>query len=146
MICFSCDGGKESAFQQETFPCGCCDGENTLEYNLCPDCGMMWRAVNGVPIEKSPVNIQELGDFSNITLLNDKMFNQTDLTEDDQEILDKIGEHLVKISKMDKGAASMGDYVHKCLQCNSTAVDVSDGIYECTEPGCGFKWEVVKFE
>ena len=58
--------------------------------------------------------------------------------------MEKINDHLVKISKMESGEATMADYVHKCLQCNSTAVDVNDGLYKCMD--CDFEWEIVKFE
>ena len=58
--------------------------------------------------------------------------------------MENITEHLSKVDKIERGEASMSDYVHKCLQCESTAVDVDDGRYKCID--CGFEWEVVKFE
>ena len=58
--------------------------------------------------------------------------------------MDNINDHLLKVDKMENGEASMSDYVHKCLQCNSTAVDVNNGQYKCTD--CDFEWEIVKFE
>ena len=139
MICFKCSGGQESAFFQEQFPCGHCEEENLLEYNICPDCGWMWRSINGVPFDESQMHVEDLGDFASLL-----MGEQPEMTEEEAVIMDNINEHLAKISNMETGEAKMGDYVHKCLHCNSTAVDVNNGVYKCTD--CDFEWEIVKFE
>ena len=82
------------------------------------------------------LNIKDLGDFAEL------MTNSfEDLSED---TVAKANEYLEKLEKMDRGEASMVDYVHRCIRCDSTAVDVNDGHYKCTD--CGFEWEVVKFE
>ena len=139
MNCFNCENGKESAFFKEEFPCGHCDEPNLLEYNVCPDCGLMWRSVNGVVLEDSQVNMRDLGDFASLM-----SGEQPEMTEEEALIMENINDHLVKIDKMDRGEATMADYVHKCLQCESTAVDVVDGKYSCKD--CDFEWEVVRFE
>ena len=139
MICFKCDSKQEAAFFQEEFPSSHCDGKNLVEYNICPDCGWMWRSVNGVVFDDSQMNVGDLGDFAGLI-----MGTHPDMTEEELAMMDNINEHLLKIDKMDSGQASMSDYVHKCLECNSTAVDVNDGQYKCTD--CGFEWEIVKFE
>jgi hypothetical protein len=139
MICFKCDSEEEAAFFQEEFPCTHCDGTNLVEYNICPDCGWMWRSVNGMVFEDSQMNIQDIGDFAGLS-----MDNLPEMTDGETEMMENINEHLIKISKMDSGEASMSDYVHKCLECQSTAVDVNDGKYKCTD--CDFEWEIVKFE
>jgi hypothetical protein len=139
MICFKCDSGQESAFSQEEFPCSHCDGTNLVEYNICPGCGWMWRSVNGVVFDDSQMSVEDLGDFAGLMT-----GTQPDMTEEELAMMNNINEQLVKIDKMDSGEATMSDYVHKCLQCNSTAVDVNDGTYKCTD--CGFEWEIVKFE
>lgn len=139
MNCFKCENGKESAFFSEVLPCMHCEEENLLEYNICPDCGWMWRSINGQPMEDSQINIQDLGDFAGLM-----MGDLPEMTEEEVAIMENITEHLSKIDKMERGEASMSDYVHKCLQCESTAVDVDDGKYTCID--CGFEWEVVKFE
>jgi len=147
MICFSCDSDKEAAFFQEKFPCQYCDEDNIIEYNMCPDCGMMWRAINGVPQDESAIQGQDLVSFSDLLSGDDfGMLNPDDLSDDEKRIMENVTAHLEKVSKMDDGEASMSDYVHRCLQCGSTAVDVTDGLYKCTEDDCGFEWEVVKFE
>jgi len=139
MNCFKCENGKESAFFKEEFPCAHCDEPNLLEYNICPDCGWMWRSINGMPLEDSQINVQDLGDFAGLM-----MGEQPEMTEEEAAMMDNITEHLAKIDKMERGEASMADYVHRCIQCHSTAVDVNDGTYNCTD--CGFEWEVVRFE
>jgi uncharacterized Zn ribbon protein len=139
MECFKCDSTKDAAFFKESFPCGHCDEENLMEYNMCPDCGWMWRSVNGIAFEESQMHIQDMGDFAGLM-----MGEAPELTEDDQAILDNVSEHIERVQKIDSGEASMADYVHKCLHCNSTAVDVNDGRYICTD--CTFEWEIVKFE
>ena len=147
MICFNCDSTKEAAFFQEKFPCCHCDEDNIIEYNMCPDCGIMWRAINGVVQDESAIQGKDLGDFSDLLSGNAlEMFSHDDLSEDEQRIMENVSAHLDKVSKMADGEASMGDYVHRCLQCGSTAVDVSDGLYKCTETACGFEWEVVRFD
>lgn len=139
MICFNCDSEKEAAFHAETFPCCHCDEDNVLEYNLCPDCGWMWRSMNGQPLEDSQLHINDMSDFAN--LLSGEM---PEMTEEEAKLFENINEHMDRVIKMETGEASMSDYVHKCLQCNSTAVDVSDGNYKCTD--CDFEWEIIKFE
>jgi len=145
MICFKCNGGNEAAFFQEKFPCHHCEEDNVIEYNICPDCGWMWRSINGKPTDDSQMHAQDLNDFASL-MFNDgnEAFNHDDLTPEEQAIMENISEHLVKVEKMDRGEASMADYVHKCLHCGSTAVDVNGGVYKCTD--CDFEWEVVKFD
>lgn len=140
MNCFKCDNGQESAFFREEFPCDHCSGVNLIEYNICPECGWMWRSINGQPTEDSQMHIQDMGEFAGL------MAGETpsEMTEEEAAIMENITEHLGRIDKIDRGEASMVDYIHKCLQCESTAVDVNDGQYKCTD--CGFEWEIVKFE
>jgi len=139
MVCFKCDSGQEAAFFKEEFPCAHCDGTNLVEYNICPDCGWMWRSVNGSVVDDSQMSAADLGDFAGLML-----GTHPEMTEEELAIMDNINEHLLKVDKMDSGEATMSDYVHRCLQCNSTAVDVDDGKYTCTD--CDFEWEIVKFE
>jgi hypothetical protein len=139
MLCFKCESGKESAFFRENFPCLHCEEDNLVEYNICQDCGWVWRSVNGVPLADSQMHIQDLGDFAGFMA-----GEQPELTEDEQAMMENIAEHLTKVDKMERGEASMSDYIHKCLECESTAVDVVDGKYTCRD--CDFEWEVVKFD
>jgi uncharacterized Zn ribbon protein len=139
MICFKCNCGRDAAFFREEFPCDHCEELNLLEYNICPECGWMWRSVNGKPLEDSQLNIKDLGDFASVVL-----GQGNEMTEEEINIMENINEQLERIAKIDDGEATMSDYINKCLRCNSTAVDVLDGQYKCTD--CGFEWEIVKFE
>jgi len=140
MKCYKCENSPESAFFQEGFPCGHCDENNLLEYNICPNCGLMWRSVNGNVIEDSQIHIQDLGDFAGIMAGP----QPEDMSDEEAAIMNNIAEAMSRVDKIERGEASMSDYVHKCLQCESTAVDVNNGLYKCTD--CGFEWEIVKFE
>ena len=140
MKCFKCENGRESAFFQEEFPCTHCSGTNLIEYNICPDCGHMWRSVNGEVLPDSETNLNDFGDFVNLAMNG----LQPEMTDEEAAMMDNIAEHMIKVGKIERGEASMADYIHKCINCNSTAVDVIDGNYKCTD--CGFEWEIVKFE
>jgi uncharacterized Zn ribbon protein len=140
MNCFKCESKQDAAFFKEVFPCLHCEEENLIEYNICPDCGWMWRSVNGVPMDDSQMHIQDLGDFAGLMMGEDP----PEMTEEEASIMENITDHLSKIDKMERGEASMSDYVHKCLRCESTAVDVNDGKYICRD--CDFEWEVVRFD
>jgi hypothetical protein len=145
MICFKCDCEQDAAYTQETFPCGHCEEDNLIEYNICSQCGWMWRSVNGGVVEGSEVHAKDLGDFTDLLQAStNTKFNHDDLTPEEQTLMENISEHMQKVERMDSGDASMADYVHKCIQCQSTAVDVNDGLYKCTD--CDFEWEMVKFD
>ena len=139
MICFKCDSERDAAFFKETFPCSHCEKENLIEFNVCPDCGWMWRSINGIPSEDSIVHIGDLGEFASLMT-----GGIPEMTDKEAIMMKNINEHLIKVSKMDDGEATMADYMHRCVQCQSTAVDVINGEYKCTD--CGFEWEIVKFE
>ena len=141
MICFNCGSKQDAVFFKEEFPCAHCNEINVIEYNLCPDCGLMWKSVNGIPIGDSQMNMHDLGDLAEILASGPDSWPK-DI--DVENISTKANEYLEKLEKMDRGEASMGDYIHRCIKCDSTAVDVNDGRYKCTD--CGFEWEVVKFE
>lgn len=144
MNCFKCGYDQDVAFLKETFPCSHCNEENVIEFNICPECGWMWRSINKVPSEDSQVHMKDLNDFANILAEVVELPNTMDLSEEEQCIVDKLNEHIDKIDKIDRGEASMADYIHKCIKCESTAVDVNNEFYKCTD--CGFEWEVVRFE
>jgi hypothetical protein len=147
MICFNCDSDTDAAFFQEKFPCCHCDDENIIEYNACPNCGWMWRAINGVPQDDAKIHMKDFSGFDNIFVADAiGPFDHDNLTEEEQQIMANVSEHLEKVSKMDTNEASMSDQLHRCLNCESTAVDVNNGIYKCMEDDCGFEWEVVKFD
>lgn len=140
MICFKCDGGRESAFLKEEVPCMHCDGINFVEYNLCPDCGWLWRSINGEPIEEGQAHLNDLGDFAS-------MFADPDMLEmmpEEQAILDSIQDELKRMERVEKGEITMSDMIHRCLHCNAVAHEIKRGLFKCSD--CGFEWEVIRFD
>ena len=137
MICVKCDSNEDANFFQETFECKC--GETMLfEYNLCPDCGLMWRSINHEPMEDSYVHHDDMMSF----MAPPQVIS---VTEEELDVLKKMEEEMIKADKVDKGeASSMTDYIHKCLQCRAVAHETTPGHFECTE--CDFSWEMVKFD
>lgn len=135
MKCFKCGSDKEASFFEEIFECKC--GEKLVfNYNLCPDCGLSWRSVNGEPTEDSAVYFNDLMSFaSNLP---------EDMTDEEIEIVKNMEKEIDKIDKVNTGDAVMTDYVHKCLKCNSVAHEINPGVYVCD--ACGFEWEVMRFE
>lgn len=135
MKCFKCDSDKEASFFEEIFECAC--GEKLVfNYNLCPDCGLSWRSVNDEPFEDSIVYFDDLMSFVSPT--------QEDLSDDEMVIVKNMEKEIDKIDKINTGDATMTDYVHKCLRCNSVAHEVEQDKYICDE--CGFEWEITRFE
>lgn len=135
MKCFKCDNDKEAAFFEESFPCKC--GEDMVfQYNLCPDCGQMWRSVNGEVTEDSLIQHEDL--------MGLVMPPKVTTNEEEARIVENMEEEIVKIEKIDRGEAGMSDYVHKCIRCNAVAHEKGQGMYGCST--CGFEWEVIKFD
>ena len=135
MKCFKCDSTEDASFFEEIFECSC--GEKlVLNYNLCPDCGLSWRSVNDEPSEDSVIYFNDL-----ISFVSDM---SNDLSEEEIELVKNMENEIDKIYKIDKGEATMTDYVHKCLRCNSVAHELEPDKYICEE--CGFEWEITRFE
>ena len=135
MKCFKCDSDKEASFFEETFECKC--GEKLVfNYNLCPDCGLSWRSVNGEPTDDSAVYFNDLMSFASDL--------SPDISEEEMELLKNMEKEIDKIDKVITGEATMTDYVHKCLKCNSVAHEISPDRYVCDI--CGFEWGITRFE
>ena len=137
MNCPNCNSDGESAFHSESFTCGC--GEEMLfEYNICPDCGLMWRTVNGEVMPDSMVSYDDLMEPLNQS-------KKVVITEEELAVLKNMEQELMKVDKIEKGeTTSMADYVHNCLKCGAVAHEVTPGRYQCGE--CEFEWEMIKFD
>lgn len=145
MICFKCDGGKESSFMNEEYPCAHCDEPNLVEYNTCPDCGWMWRSVNGNPIEDSLMHISDFAGMMGLPPNFDPgPVDELELTDDERALLETLEGEIRRVESIKTGEANMGDYIHRCLQCDSLAHEADKGRFKCT--ACDFEWEVIKFE
>lgn len=104
----------------DKFPCKCGDTVQ-IEYAVC-DCGLSWRAVDGVFLDGCNISI------SNI-----------------QELLEEVDEFLVdqEVFNDEDPVDFMEELIHKCLRCGELAAQLKANSYECTV--CGFSWEVDKF-
>lgn len=138
MSCIKCNDESESMFFSESYECKC--GEmNIISYHVCPNCGWMWREVNGKLSEGSEVHMDRLKEFS------EAFYNEQILKEDEQAIFDNLQEEINRMARVDSGnASSMSDYVHRCLRCREVAYEAQPGIFKCTN--CGFEWEVVNLD
>lgn len=121
--CISC--GKEDDVRTlfvEELPCKHCGGSIDVSYNICMDCGMAWRSVDGKPI------------------LDTTVFDMNELDDVFEDIDDLPN---IAINMTHKSVEScMSDYVHKCLRCGAVCYQSSDNSFECTD--CGFSWEIIK--
>lgn len=131
MTCERC--GKASGLVEvyrEEYPCGCCDAVNVIVYEICISCGFLVKTYNGEPMVDGSLQ----GSF----ILSE---------EDMPEIgLDDFFEEMTKHvrDKVSKNPSSMTDMIHKCLRCHKFAYECSEGKYKCSDPDCGFSWEVIE--
>lgn len=143
MNCLKCGSDKEATFHSEAFTCNCGE-EMAFKYNICPDCGIMWRSVNDVVIEESVVHYDELMTGPEM-LMGGGQTKRIVITEEELEVLKNMETELSKVDKIDRGeATSMSDYIHKCLKCGAVAHETIKGRYQCSE--CEFEWEMIKFD
>lgn len=128
MSCIECGSDKATVVFIEVFPCNHCNGELHLEHNLCPECGIGWKTLDGEVVECVTVLNSNLDDF----------FSDFD---EQGDVTDMIFNYL---DSLNHGSDSMNSYVHRCLRCNSIAFEIGEELYRCSDPECGFEWEVVR--
>jgi hypothetical protein len=150
MLCFNCDNENDCCFFHEIFPCRHCSEENYMEYNMCPNCGSVWKGINGHVVDESKLDITDLG-LGKVLAANPEQLQEVIVYDSEggfsisQEAAD---EFLIKLGNIKEGNAAMDDYIIKCLNCTSKAVDVSESNhtrycnrYTCLD--CNFWWEVL---
>lgn len=125
MECVHCKKDTGVTILIEALPCKHCGGEIKVEYNVCKECGMAWKTVDGKILEDTT--------YFDVGL--DEIF-----TEEDEEFLKEF-DIVLKHSEEDE-AKNMGDYIHKCFECQAPCFEVGENKWEC--PECGFTWEVLK--
>ncbi len=120
MQCFNC--GADMFTVDDNYPCDC---GKTIEVLTCccNECGTIFKTLNGAIISDSIINKRDIEDFAE------------DCTSNLKELMAKTSE------ETPCNSASMLEYVHHCLECNSISYEINIGLYECSK--CGFKWEVV---
>ena len=122
MKCIHCKSDSVIIVFIDALPCKHCGGNINVEYNVCKDCGLAWKTVDGELLENTTffdVDIDEL-------FFGDDLCNELDIT----------------IKNDNKKSDVMRDYIHKCLRCQSVCFETSENKWEC--PNCGFSWEVIK--
>jgi len=123
MDCCVCNSSNTEVFSTEKIPCTGCGEFTELMYNVCRDCGTMWKSVGTAVIE---CTLTELGDFP----------------VDISEVFALLEDGLRGIELVDYNrCGTMGELIHKCLRCETIAYETMPGLFHC--PECGFEWEVM---
>jgi hypothetical protein len=136
MECFNCNKTDEciEKFYSESVTCTHCSEEVEIIYYLCLECGAVWKisgdkVVSGVVFSDKELEyaigpeVDEL--FS--MLAEDKFFKGDYAKDMDMK------EYLA-------------NFVPKCIRCESIAYQAADLTYKCSDPECGFEWEVISAE
>lgn len=131
MACERC--GEENSFVEvyrEEYPCGCCNEINVIVYEICISCAFLVKTYNGRPLEDG-------------TLQGSFILSEEDMPSAD---LESYFEQMTKYvrNKVAESPASMTDMIHKCLRCHKLAYECSEDKYKCSDPDCGFSWEVIE--
>jgi ribosomal protein S27AE len=122
MKCIHCDNDDSTVLLVESLPCKHCGGEVKVEYNVCKECGLAWKTVDGEVVENTTffdMGLDELFD-------DDEWFKEFDMVIQTGEVQSN----------------HMTDYIHKCLKCQTLCFESAENRWEC--PKCGFTWEVIK--
>ena len=123
MECIHCNQDTGATILVESLPCKHCNGEIRMEYNVCKECGMAWKTIDGELVENTT--------FFDMGL--DDIFAAEDFQEFDM-VLNWDQRHVQ--------SSQMADYIHKCFKCQTVCFEVEGNRWEC--PCCGFTWEVIK--
>ena len=129
MKCPMCGEDAPNIIVSESFECEDCSKINIFSYHLCTSCRIIWRAFNGVLIQNS------------IILLDD-VENDPMLAGFGDRLLDSLKKTFLKSSSFVDNNVShktMSEFIHKCLRCNSIAIQISETCFRCTV--CDFEWE-----
>jgi hypothetical protein len=121
MECCVCKNKNAVIFSVEKVPCSHCGEDTEILYNMCDNCGAVWKSIGDEIVEC----ITEK--------LSDEMKNLTDMFEDEVSS--------VRVIDLNPPKGTMCELVHKCLRCNTRSYEAGPGYYRC--PDCGFEWEVI---
>jgi hypothetical protein len=127
MDCTQCGEGYNTfEIYREEVPCGHCGGLNIITYEICKECGTLFRICNGEVVDEG----------TSITALDNEALPVGEL----EELLKNMANHVERTVK--ESPESMNDMVHRCLKCNALAFETGKGKFECSD--CEFCWEVVE--
>ena len=120
MNCVACGSDNISVFFSETFQCTCCDEDNTITFQICRDCGVIWKAVNDLLLKGTAITDPELSNFISSNIVGNPEFDNWF----DVEV-----------------NTSMEEIVHRCLKCNAMAFESKPNVFCCSS--CDFTWGTV---
>lgn len=121
MKCPSCDSANVNVFFSESITCHHCKKENDISFNVCSDCGMIWKSIHGELIDGSSFSDKDLH-----TVMVGSMVGTN------KNFGDLIGEVKFK---------SMSELVHSCIKCGGRAYEVNEKLFKCSV--CNFEWEII---
>ena len=121
MECVNC-GGKGEVFATESYPCSHCGEKLIMEYCMCPTCGIVWRTIDGIVDQDSLFTEEARIDFE----------------------VDGMEQALNELMMNKETERSMDECINRCLRCNSISYEVKKGSFKCSDPDCGFEWEVIE--
>jgi hypothetical protein len=122
MECFNCESENTALYYSEKFDCPHCGDELVVNYWVCNECGFAWK---------------ECGDKVIACVDIDSFFNSEDAFE-------VVGDNEEEESELE--TCDFGDYIHRCLKCNSVCYEPAPNVFVCSNPKCEFEWEVVGIE
>lgn len=136
MKCFNCNKTDECIenFYSESITCTHCSEEVKISYYLCLDCGAVWKiagneVLSGIVFDDKELEYAIGHDVDELfSMLSEDKFFKGDYAKD-----------------MDM-KEYLSSFVPKCIRCETRAYKVDELTYKCSDPECGFEWEVVDFE
>lgn len=123
MNCCVCDSPNTEVFSIEKVPCTKCGELTELMYNVCRECGAVWKSVDGKVID---CTFAELGEATTI------IENMFDIFKD--------GITDISVYKYNN-QGTMSEVVHRCLRCDTVSYEILPNLFHC--PECCFEWELL---
>lgn len=118
--CEHCSSYNTLSFFVEHIPCSHCEEVIEVSYNVCQDCGLVWKTVDGELLDGVIFAEPELGGMidESYTAIRDIIRNSEP-----------------------EAPGTMNEVIHKCLRCGTLSYEVEPQLYHC--PDCGFEWEIL---
>ncbi len=136
MKCFNCKKTDDciEKFYSESITCEHCSEEMKIIYYVCLECGAVWKKAGGKVVSGVVFDEKELkyamGHSVNelFSMLAEDKFFKGDYAKD-----------------MDM-REYLSNFIPKCIRCEARAYQSEECVYRCSDPECGFEWEVVDVE
>lgn len=121
MKCPSCNSDAVNVFFSESLKCHHCNKENELSYNVCSECGIIWKSIHDEMVDGSSFSDDELS-----TVMVGSMVGTN---RNYREMINEVNFN------------SMQELVHHCIRCGDSAYEVREKLFRCSV--CDFEWEIV---